>query len=88
MEFEWDERKREANLAKHGLDFIDAELVFIAPHLTRPSPHPDEERWVTVGRAHDREVAVIWTWRGKVARIISFRRARREERRAYRALHE
>jgi uncharacterized DUF497 family protein len=28
MRFERDERKREANLVKHGLDFLDAELIF------------------------------------------------------------
>lgn len=31
MLFEWDERKREANLAKHRIDFEDARMVFDGP---------------------------------------------------------
>lgn len=88
MQFEWDERKRRANIDKHRLDFIDAELVFLGPHHTLPSLYRTEERWITVGILDGREVAVIWTERGEAIRIISFRRARREERRAYRQLHQ
>jgi len=28
MRFEWDEAKRESNLLKHGIDFIEVEKVF------------------------------------------------------------
>ena len=49
MRFEWDERKRQANLAKHGLDFVDADLVFRGPHYSYPSERQGEDRWVTVG---------------------------------------
>jgi uncharacterized DUF497 family protein len=31
MNFEWDERKNEANIAKHGLDFADASRIFKMP---------------------------------------------------------
>ena len=88
MEFEWDERKRRANLEKHGLDFIDAELVFLGEHLTVASSYSREERWLTIGRLDQRAVAVVWTSRAGAIRIISFRRARHEERRAFGALHE
>jgi hypothetical protein len=37
MRFEWDERKRLANLEKHGLDFFDVIGVFEAPHVVVPS---------------------------------------------------
>jgi uncharacterized DUF497 family protein len=87
MRFEWDERKRQANLVKHGLDFRRAVQVFDRPSFTYPSPRQDEERWVTVGEAHGRLVAVVWTWRSGAIRVISIRRARREERRAHRELH-
>ena len=30
MRYEWDEKKRQTNLEKHGLDFIDAPLVLEA----------------------------------------------------------
>jgi len=87
MRFEWDERKRRTNLAKHGLDFLDAELVFDGPAHSYRSPRGGEERWVTVGLLEGHEVAVVWVQRGDAIRIISFRRARHEERRQYRQLH-
>jgi hypothetical protein len=43
MCFEWDERKRLANLAKHGLDFFEVIGVFEAPHLVVPSTQAGEE---------------------------------------------
>ena len=87
MRFEWDEEKRQANLAKHGLDFLDADLVFRGPHDSYPSERRGEDRWVTVGLLEAREVALVWTARDDAIRLISFRRARREERRQYRQLH-
>jgi uncharacterized DUF497 family protein len=83
MGFEWDERKRQSNLAKHGLDFLDAELVFDSYE----SPRGGEDRWVTVGLLEGREVAVVWVERADAIRVISFRRARHEERRQYRELY-
>jgi uncharacterized DUF497 family protein len=38
MEFEWDEAKRAANIAKHGFDFLQAKRVFDGPVHTAPSP--------------------------------------------------
>jgi uncharacterized protein len=50
MEFEWDEKKRELNLAKHGLDLIGATALFDGrPVFSYPSPRDDELRFVTVG---------------------------------------
>jgi Ribonuclease toxin, BrnT, of type II toxin-antitoxin system len=33
MQFEWDANKQRANIAKHGIDFATAALVFADPHL-------------------------------------------------------
>jgi uncharacterized protein len=60
MWFEWDERKRQANIAKHALDFRRAVQVVDGPSFSYRSPGPDEERWVTVGKVHGRLVAVVW----------------------------
>jgi uncharacterized protein (DUF4415 family)/uncharacterized DUF497 family protein len=57
MRFEWDECKREANVAKRGLDFRRAVQVFDRPSFTYLSLRQHEERWVTVGKAHGRLVA-------------------------------
>jgi uncharacterized protein len=87
MRFEWDERKRLVNLAKHGLDFLDADLIFRGPLYSYSSERRGEDRWVTIGLLEGREVALVWTARDDATRLISFRRARREERRQYRELH-
>lgn len=52
--FEWDQRKSELNLAKHGIDFDDASEVFYGPILLRRSDRNDEERWVAIGHSDDR----------------------------------
>ena len=54
MRFEWDERKRQANLAKRGLDFRRAVEVFDRSNFTYSSARRDEVRWVTIGVAHGR----------------------------------
>jgi uncharacterized protein len=58
MRFEWDERKRRAKIAKHGLDFRRAVHVFDGPSFTYSSSTQDEPRWVTIGEAQGRLVAV------------------------------
>jgi uncharacterized DUF497 family protein len=82
--FDWDERKSESNLAKHGIDFDDAIEVFYGPILLRRSDRNYEERWVAIGHSEDRLIAVIFTRRADVIRIISARRARKNEEREYR----
>ena len=37
MAFQWDERKRLRNIAKHGFDFVQADGLFEGPHLIVPS---------------------------------------------------
>jgi len=87
MDYEWDERKREANIAKHGLDFRDGVALFDGRRIySYRSARGEEGRVVTVGLLVERFVAVVWTQRGSAIRLISMRRARDEEKRAYRAL--
>ena len=87
MLFEWDENKRETNLRKHGLDLMNgAELFDGRPVITYPSRRADEARFVTVGLLVDQFVAVVWTEREGAVRLISLRRARNAEKRAYREI--
>jgi uncharacterized protein len=89
MNFEWDERKRRSNLEKHGLDFIDVIAVFEEPHVVVPSAHKDEEeRFLAIGLLEGRCVTVIYTIRAEAIRVISFRRARYEERQKYQDLYD
>jgi uncharacterized protein len=86
VDFEWDEAKRRRVLAARGLDFLDARRVFDGrPVLTLASPRNPEPRWLTVGEIDGVVVAVVWTEREDRIRIITMRRARHEEERAYRS---
>ncbi|MGH2618342.1 MAG: BrnT family toxin [Thermomicrobiales bacterium] len=57
------------------------------PVVTKRSPFANEERYLTTGIVSDRFVTVVWTRRDDAIRLISARRARDGEVRAYRALH-
>jgi hypothetical protein len=83
IEFEWDERKRQINLEKHGIDFEDAIYIFEGPVFVRRSDRDGEQRFVAVGEVEGRVVAVVYTVRGNVYRIISVRRGQRNEARNY-----
>ena len=84
-EFQWDPRKANANVAKHGVDFADAVGVFFdSIAITIPDLHQEEERFVTIGMDFlGRVLVVVFVWRGSQIRIISARRASRTERREY-----
>jgi uncharacterized DUF497 family protein len=82
--FEWDENNSKANLSKHGYDFDDASQVLYGPVTLSRSERNNEERWIAIGVLEERTVAVIFARRGEVIRIISARRARKNEERAYR----
>ena len=85
MEFEWDEAKDRANVAKHGIDFETARRIFDDPLLTRPDLRRDygEERYTGIGRVEAATVVVAYTVRGRRLRLISARPASRKERQAY-----
>ncbi|MEO0015315.1 MAG: hypothetical protein RLZZ535_3704 [Cyanobacteriota bacterium] len=88
MKLEWDENKRQSNLKKHGFDFIDAKNVLQNDHLLKQTFYSGEERWLAVGLLEDLEVTIIYTKRQDKTRIISMRRSRHEERRAYCQLYK
>jgi len=84
---EWDDRKNEQNLRKHGLDFADAQEIFDCPMLVRLDIREDygEDRWVGIGVTQGRVVVLVFTERddGQTIRIISLRKAQRHEREGY-----
>lgn len=85
MQFEWDEAKDRANVAKHGIDFETAKRIFDGPVLTRPDRRRDygEERHIGIGRVEAATVVVAYTQRGGRLRLISARPASGKERKAY-----
>ena len=82
---EWDENKNRSNKIKHGVDFQQAAKVFedIFRLEEIDEAHSDEEtRYITIGRVND-ILFVVYTERGEFTRLISARRATKNERRRY-----
>lgn len=86
MAFEYDPRKAQTNRQKHGISFADAELVFFDP-LAIHDIDPDsinEDRFVALGVGNSGLLlVVIYTMRDEVIRLISARRATRQEIKTY-----
>jgi uncharacterized DUF497 family protein len=85
VEFEWDERKRQINLRKHGIDFVGCATVFDGLTATVIDDRFDygERRLVTYGLLDDRVVAVVHAETAEVIRIISIRKATQREQTFY-----
>ena len=85
MAFEWDPRKAERNFRKHGVEFVDAVIVFDDERaITLLDEHSNEERYLTFGMdAQGRILAVSYAVRENDIRIISARRATSRERAQY-----
>ncbi len=80
IEFEYDQKKSESNLRKHGIDFDTARGLWLDPDLLEvPARTVDEPRYLVVGRIGRKHWSAIITYRDKKLRIISVRRARVEE---------
>jgi uncharacterized DUF497 family protein len=83
--FEWDERKRLANLEKHGIDFAAAGRIFEGPTVEFPDRRHDygEVRVGALGEVEGRVLFVVYTLRGGKRRLISARKAGQLEREMY-----
>lgn len=63
--FEWDESKRQANLAKHHIDFREAKRVFDGPVFERMDRRRGEDRVFAISLMEDIEMVVVDGMRGK-----------------------
>lgn len=91
MVFEWDEKKREANVRLHGFDFRDAYLVFENFTYTEVDDRfdYDETRYYTIGILNGVAVVISHTETPTVIRAISFRKAEKyEEKHYYRTIRD
>ena len=78
--FEFDEHKSQANLEKHGIDFVQAQALWGDPDLLEvPARTIDEPRFLVIGRIQGKHWSAAITYRSESIRIISVRRARTEE---------
>ena len=82
MEFEFDPAKSAANKAKHGIDFDEAQALWADDGIVDTKSTAEvasELRFLAVGRIEGKHWTAICTLRGEAVRIISVRRARKEE---------
>ncbi len=84
IEFEWSSIKELSNIDKHGISFVAAARVFFSEYYEGRSDRYGEIRYLAVGEVEGRVLAVVYTRRGEKYRIISARRARKDEEAIYR----
>jgi uncharacterized protein len=84
MEFEFDNPKSASNKQKHGIDFNEAQALWKdVDRIEIPARTIDETRFLLIGKIGGQYWSAIATYRGERTRIISVRRARREEVKLY-----
>ena len=80
---EWDEAKRNWVLTERGIDFEDAALILDGPVLELWQLRDGELRCLAIGELDGRVLAVVYVDRSRRRRIITARRASKNERRKY-----
>ena len=87
MDFEFDHFKRAANLAKHGIDFLEAQSLWSDPDLLEvPAQTTGEPRFLVIGRIRQRHWSAVITYRSPLIQLISVRRSRVNEVQLYEQL--
>ncbi len=85
MSCEWDERKRQSNIQKHGIDFVDVPKIFYSDVVVLPDERYDygEARFIGIGILKNQVIVVAYTERGENIRLISARKATKNEKNYY-----
>ncbi len=79
-DFEFDESKSNENKKKHGIDFLEAQVIWDDPDVMEiPAKTRDEKRYLVIGRMDGKYWSAVTTYRTDKIRIISVRRSRPEE---------
>lgn len=87
MGFEYDLDKSAGNKRKHGIDFEEAQTLWDDPDLVEiPAKTTDEPRMLVIGMSGGKHWSAVITCRGENIRLISVRRARKEEVEIYESL--
>jgi uncharacterized DUF497 family protein len=88
--FEWDKKKEIANLKQHGISFEEARTTFYDENAIQfydPDHSEDEDRFILLGTSYKLNTLVIchcFREEETVVRIISARKADKDETQAYR----
>lgn len=89
IDFEWDDRKAETNVGKHGVTFDEAAESFHDPYarvIDDPDHSDGEERFILIGMSMSARVLTVShcvRGEGSVIRIISARKSTKNEERQY-----
>jgi len=87
LRFEWDSKKAQSNRRRHGITFEEASTIFGDPlsiTIHDPAHSIGEDRFITIGTSvNDKLIVVVHTDRNDIIRIISARKATKNERRQY-----
>ena len=89
MEFAWDRRKARSDLAKHGVSFEEAQSVFLdecARLINNPDHSDEKDRFLLLGYSIQARCLVVshcYRESGSIFRLISARRATRQEEAIY-----
>lgn len=87
MTFEYDRDKSAGNKRKHGINFEEAQALWDDPDFVEiPAKTNDEKRALVIGQIGGKHWAAVITERGENIRLISVRRARKEEVAIYESL--
>ncbi len=90
IRFEWDEEKNRAGNKKHGVPFEEAQTVFLDENAVRfydPDHSEDEDRFIMLGMSFRLRILIVchcYRQDDTVIRIISARKADKQESNAYR----
>ena len=80
MTFEFDPVKSAINKTKHGINFDEAQVLWKDDRLLQaPAKTDDEQRFLVIGKIGENHWAAVCVHRGDNVRIISVRRARKQE---------
>ncbi|MBN2414143.1 BrnT family toxin [candidate division KSB1 bacterium] len=84
MMFEYDKLKSKGNKEKHGIDFTEAQQLWKdTERIEIPTKFLDEPRYVLIGKINNKHWAAVFTYRNNKVRLISVRRARKNEKEIY-----
>ncbi|MEI7980372.1 MAG: BrnT family toxin [Bacteroidota bacterium] len=84
MNFEFDHQKSCLNKEKHGIDFPEAQYLWLDPaRVIIPARTLNEPRYLLIARFHGTLWSAVFTLRGDVLRIISVRNTRQNEKEIY-----
>ena len=83
MQFEFDPQKSNANNAKHGIDFVEAQALWESKHVLISAKDALEKRYIVIGTIGAEHWSAIITYRGATIRIISVRKSTRAEIQTY-----